>query len=486
MGVDEKEAIRGKLWNGYLGWKLPREIQDTISAPGGAWPDLTDDEKTRLDELADGSGGHPQYDANAPFYMDFANYTFESAADFSGLVLLRADFSGASFAQPAQFTDAVFVEETRFDCVKFLARTNFRRSVFGGEASFREAKFMGDVNMEQARFEQHSSFANAAFYGNADFNRGCFRGASTFSQAKFGIADFSGAKFHGDVSFTGAQFERAVTIKGSVFARSTDFSSAQFENGVDLTDSEFKATTNFGSTTFRDVPIMFNTKLHDDTDFAGVRWQDAEVGYGSRHNIHRADDAIRAWERLELIMSTLEKPHERHQFYRRKMRARRKSSTSFGAARWLMVSLNWLFEKTSDYGWGSVRALVIWFLHWFISSIILFFNASVGNPCDPALWRFLYTLITSPDGFIYEHGEIFLHALAVGFSNAHTILGLHAAGGYLETSRKSLQDAGGYCILDGENATLCLSNILGSFEAVVGPILLFLVLLTMRNRFRLA
>ncbi len=486
MNVDEDEDTRRRLWNGYVGWKLPPEVTDTIKAPDGGWPNLTDDEKARLDDLAERSGGHPEYDDLAPAYIDFANHPFQTAADFSGLVLLRADFGGASFANTAHFTHAVFVEESRFDDVEFLDRADFRASAFDGVASFRNARFVGDVNMEQARFDQHSNFANAAFRGYTDFIRTLFRGAATFSEATFEIADFSGARFQGDVRFTGAQFARVVTIKESVFARAANFSSAKFENGVDLTGAEFKATTDFGNVTFRDVPIMFNTKLHDDTDFAGVRWQEAEAGYWSGNNVDRTDDAIRAWERLELIMSTLEKPHERHQFYRLKMRARRKSSTSFGRARWLMVILNWLFEKSSDYGWGSVRAFLIWFLHWFISSMILFVNASVGNPGDPSFRQYLHNLITSPSGFIDEHRDIFLHALAVGFSNAHAILGLQSADGYLEKSRTSLQAAGGYCMLSGEPATLCLLTFMGSFQAVVGPISLFLVLLTMRNRFRLA
>ena len=162
-------------------------------------------------------------------------------------------------------------------------------------------------------------------------------------------------------------------------------------------------------------------------------------------------DAIRAWERLELMMSQLEKPFDRHQFFRLKMRARRRSDPV------LLRIVNWLFDKTCDYGWGVGRAFACWLGHWLISAAILFVNAVPASNCVS-----LY--------------KIALASAGVSFANAHAFLFLAGGGGYLEENLRLLK----------ENDTWGLVTGVGVAESVLGPILLFLVLLTFRSRFRLA
>ena len=65
-------------------------------------------------------------------------------------------------------------------------------------------------------------------------------------------------------------------------------------------------------------------------------------------------------------MSKLEKPFDRHQFFRLKMRTRRRLDGG------LLRIVNWLFDKTCDYGWGVGRAGLCWFGHWMIFALILF------------------------------------------------------------------------------------------------------------------
>ena len=68
-----------------------------------------------------------------------------------------------------------------------------------------------------------------------------------------------------------------------------------------------------------------------------------------------------------------------------------------------------------------------------------------------------------------------LPAIATSFSNAHAFLGLTSENGYLEAYR------------DVTEASLdqWVMQLVGTGQAVLGPILLFLLLLTLRNRFRL-
>lgn len=151
------------------------------------------------------------------------------------------------------------------------------------------------------------------------------------------------------------------------------------------------------------------------------------------------------------MMSKLEKPLEQHSFFRFKMRARRRTDG------YLLRILNWLFEKTADYGWGVERAFACWFGHWFVSALVLFTNA--GSAALTAEWW-----------------RLALAALGTSFANAHTFLFLSTKGGFLESSRELLENNDEWGILVA----------LGTVETVLGPIFLFLLLLTLRNRFRLA
>ena len=159
---------------------------------------------------------------------------------------------------------------------------------------------------------------------------------------------------------------------------------------------------------------------------------------------------------LALIMSQQEKSPERHDFFRLKMRAlRQRDGYSFSSL------VNWLFDVTSDYGWGIRRAFSWWFGHVALGAVIMILGAAAkadsawtGN----SLWL------------------IFRDSFLVSFANAHAFLGLASKGGYLHGARVNLTKASQVDWLFGT---------VGTTQTVLGPILLFLVLLTLRNRFRL-
>ena len=150
-------------------------------------------------------------------------------------------------------------------------------------------------------------------------------------------------------------------------------------------------------------------------------------------------------------MSRIEKPLDRHQFFRLKMRARRRTDGLF------LRVLNWLFDNIADYGWGVGRAFAWWIGHWTVSGLVLFAN-------------------TCPAAATAEWWKWALAALATGVANAHPFLLLASPEGYLAAGRKLLE----------ENDEWGLLTVIGTSEAVLGSIFLFFLLLTSRNRFRLA
>lgn len=87
------------------------------------------------------------------------------------------------------------------------------------------------------------------------------------------------------------------------------------------------------------------------------------------------------------------------------------------------------------------------------------FVTSVTSPFDVQVWR-----------------QLLLDNFFLSFSNAHAILGLASVDGYLHGARENL-----YSVAQSD----CYLNAVGACQIVLGPVFLFLVLLTLRNRFRI-
>ena len=445
LGIEEDRDLRNRLWNGYLGWRLTPKLkgevdrgegwpQLRVNAPGDGWPDLTENEKQRLDKLATDHGGHPKLGHG---YMDFADQTIAEEFDLSGLILIGASFDRVWFGSEVNLS---------------------KKTRFYAQASFNGAKFDKNIFCDRARFDANVSFAGARFGRYADFGGTEFMGGASFRNVKFGAeAMFNDARFEERwfsagitvpylTDFAGAEFKGRTSFRNAVFGNTDAIYSRRLwpERRVNFNDAVFRDTTDFRGASFGGAPAFFNATLHEDTDFSGIDWTTAE-------NKHvPVEYAVRSWERLELVMSKLEKPFDRHRFFRLKMRARRRKDGL------LLRVLNWLFEKTADYGWGIGRAGACWLGHWVLFSLIPFANACAHSGC-------------------VSRGETALASIGASFSNAHTFLFLAAEGGYLEDSVELLRHNDGWGLVTE----------VGVAEAILGPIFLFLALLTLRNRFRL-
>ena len=438
---------RARLWNGYLGWRLPPKFKGEgpasagwpkliVHPPKGGWPKLSDEDKNTLDELASTNGGHPEFTSQC---MDFSGHVFSGTADFSRLILIGSTFTDARFEDAVEFTEETrFYSQTWFRNAHFESRILCDRTQFEADADFSGSCFRGAAIFIGVKFMGGASFANVTFESRVMFND------SRFEERYFSanittpcIANFTGAKFLARASFHKVLFGN----NASAYSRRL-----WPERRADFSNAQFTTSTDFHGAVFGGAPAFFNAKLHEDTSFAGVNWELAET-----ENIP-VDYAIRAWERLELMMNELDKPLERHQFFRLKMRARRRVDGR------LMGVTNWLFETLADYGWSLKRAFLWWLAHWIVSGLVLFAN-------------------TWTDDTNIDWWKRCLAALGTAFANAHAFLGLTSAGGYLERGRRMLEE---------NDMSGMLTTVVGTTEAVFGPVFLFLLLLTLRNRFRLA
>ena len=482
LSIENRER-RAHLWNGYLGSWLPSRVQtkpdssdrerhrnhqknlDRVMAglppvdgwglfvepPDGGWPELTHEEVRYLEELANSSGGHPellQYNGFDVGYMNFQGYEFtkRKQLDLSELTVVGGNFRGLIFPSSGR---------TRFVRTRFFGLQQFARAEFKSPVDFVEARFADVVDFTEARFSDSLGFHRAVFEDRAMFDRAVFHGGASFGDAKFSASPRQFYSYDRDmklveahrmgclVSFVDVEFHRFAAFSGVQFGGEST-PAGEPHRWVDFSGAKFGGHTTFGGASFAGPPAFFETTLHKDTDFHDVTWRDPARPYTSYN--------IRAWEQLELIMSELEKPRDRHRFFRKRMRAMRHRPGNH-----LLRALNWLFEKTADYGWGAKQAARSWLIHWLGGALIL-----------------LLATCPSPDSF----PRLLFATIATSFSNAHAFLGLTSENGYLATYRDETTEA-------AASSFQWVVQLVGTGQAVLGPILLFLLLLTLRNRFRL-
>ena len=449
---DDHEDPRIRLWNGYIGWKLPNLLSAMNPNSSSVWedfvvdahldnlPELTEDEMSLLNQIARENGGHPSWKGET--VMDFSDRTFEFSVNFTNLILVAADFKRTTFNLSANFYLTRFFMPPNFREVEFLDSADFSDAFFETHVSFLRAKFRGDTHFYGAKFNGGATFSNSRFeqpvkFDGSEFREKYFLRYDWHYLFNDRLAEFDEVEFQDRVSFHNVNFgENPNQVdERKRLLRLADFS-----------DARFRAATDFSYAVFNGAPSFFNCELHGDTDFSGVKWCEA-IPTNRRH----IDHDIRAWERLELMMNQLEKPFDRQIFYRLKMRTRRFTDSRF------LRMFNWLFDVTCDYGWSISRGTMCWSLHWLIAAVLLFLNTgqAIFGDCAP---------------------ELFIAALGTAFANAHAFLGLAGEGGYLESCR----------LLIKENDQFGIFTAVGVVQAVLGPIILFLLLLTLRNRFRLA
>ena len=182
---------RARLWNGYLGWKLPPRIkgecepqsgwpQLVVRPPDGGWPELTEEEKEIMEALAEQHDGHPEYNRD---YMNFSGRTFCEGVDLSGLILIRANFDKAEFKSEVNLS-----EKTRF-----YAQSSFHEAIFEGFFHCHKTWFEADVRFTGSRFKKGAWVIGAEFMGGASFANVVFEGDVSFDDSRFEERFYSGS-----------------------------------------------------------------------------------------------------------------------------------------------------------------------------------------------------------------------------------------------------------------------------------------------------
>ena len=339
---------------------------------------------------------------------------------------------------PIDFSNVMFTKHTFFNGFVFGGEVRLDNTVFPGVVLFNDAKFAGNSVFDGATFGE-AVFMSAEFAGSASFQNAKFLKHVFFAHAQFlGKTEFTHATFTADVVFNSAKFVHGASFVNTVFAHKADFQSAEFRGPTHFHEARFGTR----------VPAFFDATLYEYTDWHGANWPSVPV------DADKAREQIQHYQRLALVMNKLEKPDDRHLFFRLEMRARLRSDG------WSLASGgNWLYERTCDYGYGLSRISTLWYGHLVLGAFLICAARAVEPMRKGLSWQAVYEFVSDlPQAFL------------ISFSNAHVFFGLN---------RGFLQDA----IKDW--ACVPFFNLIGIGQTVIGTVLLFFLLLTIRNRFRM-
>ena len=329
------------------------------------------------------------------------------------------------------FSDHIFQDNVCFSN-RILVNASFKCVNFCSLADFRNATFVGVVDFGKSNFEMRSRFDDAEFENTVYFRSTTFKETTVFDRAKFKVsAYFEKSNFisipgimecpFGGVGFRNAIFTSEMSFRGSLLEVLGDFEGAKFRDTADFQSVVFSKNANFRRTDFGRVADFSYAEFKQESNFSDTSFESTTY-----FRFTNFDEPPKFFE-ADL--------HE---------------DTDFSGVDWHRSERNY----TASF-WSVRRALISWFLHFVGMGLFLFTQAwSSTEEWHGILWD----------------------SLLVSFANAHAFLGLAGNGGYLYGARLRLA---------AEVNDVSVLNAVGVLEAVIGPILLFLLLLTLRNRFRL-
>jgi hypothetical protein len=381
-------------------------------------------------------------------YPDFSRTHFERAVSFEGFHFHDyADFRSATFSAAADFSQTEFNHHNAdFNSTTFSAKANFRSAVFKRRALFGMATFSDEADFSEARFFGLDEFGSAMFFDAARFGSTTFFGTVSFDCVTFaGWADFRRVMFSGMSHFAGAVFLYTADFVSGTFSEEANFYGVVFCDHVRFCNAKFTSNTSFADVRFHSrVPDFRGATLHEATEWHGATWPRPPAReLPTPGNTSSAQEQVYSYERLKQEMERLKKHEDEQNFFRMELRARRGLVRTLSGS-WL---LNFIYQVLSGYGTSISRPLG-WLFGLFVIGIAIFARAPLycGAPMPIKL------------------------AAKLSFANIFVFL----------PDKREIMMTG--------KMVECLSNTtqaVSAAQSLLGVVLLFLLGLALRNRFRM-
>lgn len=426
----------------------------------------------------------------------FGKSVFRETADFRKTIYWgSANFNNCSFYGLVLHIDTKFHRYAMFSKVNFGGEDSYFKSEFKEGVTFEYSIFEGDAHFRDSEFEDLSLFSNVQFKGEAAF--GGFVGAARFEHTVFdgeawfarGIFDqiarfddttfnkgarFEDCTFQGDVAFSASCFVRYVTFDRVKYHGQVSFQGVEARSAFTMADASFSKVPIFYQATFAEAPRLDNVSIRStnrkgiihsaiwnrlkgssDT-FVSTRWSQLKA---------QGNEATVRWRTLRRLASQGHDHQREMLFFREEVLSSRWiSDKPWHAYFWFGL----LYQLFSDFG-RSLSRPIMWWLVWWISFSLIYFLRHGDND-----------EIKLPNAC--SHLEIVEPWIAAaGLSLYRSLPALSGLGERIGEFQYSLFGVTVDCLPFVPSAV----SFLGVLQTVVATTLLFLVLLAIRNRFRI-
>jgi hypothetical protein len=217
--------------------------------------------------------GEASFSGDADFYSaTFSGHAEFGKATFTG----KAWFDGTTFTGDALFDRTTFTGEARFDKVTFTGAARFKGATFMGDAAFGEATFKGGAGFDGATFMGDAGLEAATFAGDAGFGRANFADSAWFGAATFvGDAEFVGVTFAGDAGFDAATFAGRAWFSGAIFREGAGFGGATFTGDAWFGGATFAGRAGFLQAVFEGIADFDHAKFEGSANFRAIEAKSA-------------------------------------------------------------------------------------------------------------------------------------------------------------------------------------------------------------------
>ena len=408
-------------------------------------------------------------------FADFREYCFEEEVDFSGF----------TFPGNVSFKEAIFSKGARFCGAIFLGAAGFVEAKFLGPARFDKAQFKAQAEFSKARFEDDARFIEIRLFAPAEawFTEATFNGPARFNEARFGVdegvseltADYlaridrAELHFPGGAAFNEATFNNRTTFQGAHFFRSASFQGARAGSFFSLRGATFHELPDFEQAHFSEAPRI------DVRSLKGL----SEPPPADRD---RATDETTRWRALKrLAIQAHDYESEQHCFAQEIKSLR-------GTTDWLLPRPWNIFCKKEPLWRGGAR-------YWFGLLYQLFsdFGRSIIRP---SLWLVAATILFA-GYYLFQHSaaqpraakgtlecsEPIVAALYLSIHKASLFAGLGGSDKLAQT----------FACLYGTNENFAAVTPIvpdavafaGFIQTFLSATFIFLILLAIRNQFRI-
>ena len=308
------------------------------------------------------------------FHITFSGFFFPVGAHFIDTIFDGANFQSAVFSGPvtfnrvtirdANFFAAVFSGGVGFIFVKISRSAIFQNAIFSGYANFGRAEFPRNANFNRTVFSRHADFQTATFPGEASFREAVFSGDANFMNATFsGDASFREAVFSEEANFMNVIFSGDANFRNSTFSGVSKFIKTKFSEAADFSDAVFDAPCNFREVEFKAAyPNLLGTLLHSKTNVTAENkyWPNARIEQSNNDNNYVSESCAH----LRQNMASQGLTEAAHFFFRREMDHKAKLS------RWWERPFYEVY-RLAEYGLGVWQPLVGIFLLWLSGALSL-------------------------------------------------------------------------------------------------------------------